>query len=227
MMGTVDVSPKIPKLDEQDIAAIAAILVRTIRAQDQITADHETIKICNERIAANNKVRMSAYKSLEVFGFDAPDDVNLWDIVHDAMPDEYDRAIAMARGLQPASLLVRMGDERAKPEKNVVRRSVPVRVAILEYLRTVGESGAKVGQIKEHLQDAYGLTVHEKTPGMTLYRLMKDGLARRVGRTWFAAGNDETDENEASEDNAADASEAGGAATPPNESRSSVTDLIG
>jgi hypothetical protein len=32
---------------------------------------------------------------------------------------------------------------------------------------------------------AFGETIHEKTVGMTLYRMSKDGLVTRDGHTWF------------------------------------------
>jgi len=34
-----------------------------------------------------------------------------------------------------------------------------------------------------------GITVHEKTVGMTLYRLLKEGVVTRVGRDWFFVPN--------------------------------------
>ena len=210
-METDDASVILPTLDEHDVAAIEAILVRTIRAQDQTNRDREEIKAANARIVDNAQIRDSAYQALRVFGFDGgPEGVNLWTLVRKAIGNaKYDRAIAVARGAQFPALLTQMGDDRPpteavvrvgvalgdSAEATVIKRSVPIRTAILGYLEALGERGAKVGQVKKHLAEAYGITVHEKTPGMTLYRLLKDGLVRREGRTWYAK-NEESEESE-------------------------------
>lgn len=204
-------APVLPTLDEQDVAAIVAILIRAFRAKEEIAEAREVMKKANERIAAANRIVSSAYGSLELFGFTTDDEnVNLWDLVREAIGEDYNRGIAIAQGSQMPPLLKKMSDGQPltgavqeslgigdKLEVTIVRRPVHIRAAILEYLRTLGADGAKVAQVKQHLADAYDLTVHEKTPGMTLYRLLKDGLVRREGRTWFAIPSIENKENEA------------------------------
>jgi hypothetical protein len=225
-MDTNDAPVILPELDEQDMAALEAILGRTIRAQDRQARDREELKIINERIAAAQKIRDSAYAALKVFGFEAPpvpegeQPVNVWTLVRAVMGAErYDRIIAVARGAEFPALLSKMGDDQppasakhenaalGEREANAVKHTVPIRVAILDYLRAVGEQGSNVAEVKRHLADAYGITVHEKTPGMTLYRLLKDGLVRREGRTWFAMPYTENKENEAPSGRTAGASE--------------------
>ena len=48
--------------------------------------------------------------------------------------------------------------------------------------------------IKEFIA-SQNIEMHDKTVGMTLYRLSKDGLARRDGRTWFYVAPKEETEN--------------------------------
>jgi hypothetical protein len=221
--------PTPPELDEHDTAAVKAILMRVIRAQDEIARDREAIREANARMVANNLSNARAINALQFFGFQTVEGVNIWHTVREAIGDEaYDGAIDEARGIIP-QLLPRMGISQGRAaiteqvaigdtvEATVVRKpQVQIRTAILDYLRSVGVKGAKAAQVRQHLSDAYGITVHEKTPGMTLYRLSKDGLVKRKGRTWYAVEG--KNENEAPNGNAAGASEAGGVAAPPNES---------
>lgn len=210
-MESDDAPVILPALEEYDVAAIEAILIRTVRAQDQRARAREEITAANERIASSSKIVDGAYQALKVFGFVEVPSENLWDQVREVIGQEkYGRAIAIGRGAQFPALLTKMGDDRPpseavsegvgfgdSAEATVVKRSVPIRTAILEYLGTVGDQGAKVAQVKKHLADAYGITVHEKTPGMTLYRLLKEGLVTKNGRTWIAAASNGTKENKA------------------------------
>jgi hypothetical protein len=61
----------------------------------------------------------------------------------------------------------------------------PIRELALERLKIAGISGIKAKQIREAVEAARGTKIHEKTVGMTLYRLSNEGLARCSGHTWF------------------------------------------
>lgn len=56
---------------------------------------------------------------------------------------------------------------------------------ILEQLSIAAESGSKAAAIRRHILDAYKTDIHEKTVGMTLYRLLKDQQVRRDGHVWY------------------------------------------
>jgi len=56
---------------------------------------------------------------------------------------------------------------------------------IIDCLRAAGASGTKAAAIREYIQNTYGQDIHEKTVGMTLYRLSQKGRVRREGHTWF------------------------------------------
>jgi hypothetical protein len=72
------------------------------------------------------------------------------------------------------------------------RPDVSIRDIVLERLRLAGSDGVKASEITAHLNSVRPQKVHEKTSGMTLYRLSQDGLARREGRTWFFVPQAET-----------------------------------
>lgn len=61
----------------------------------------------------------------------------------------------------------------------------PIREIVLQLLQTAGAQGMKAADIREYLERTYSLVVHEKTVGMTLYRLSKSDLVHREGFTWF------------------------------------------
>jgi hypothetical protein len=62
-----------------------------------------------------------------------------------------------------------------------------VRETVLERLKLAGDKGLKAADVRQYYEDTFSAKLHEKTIGMTLYRLSKENLARREGRTWFYA----------------------------------------
>lgn len=61
----------------------------------------------------------------------------------------------------------------------------PIKDIAIEQLSLAGRSGLKAAAIREYAERKYGLVMHEKTVGMTLYRLLKENLVHRDGHTWF------------------------------------------
>ncbi len=57
--------------------------------------------------------------------------------------------------------------------------------AAIEFLQKIYPRGLKATHIRALAQSHYGITAHEKTAGMTLYRLKKEGLVRRNGLYWY------------------------------------------
>ncbi|WP_024338672.1 hypothetical protein [Bradyrhizobium japonicum] len=60
-----------------------------------------------------------------------------------------------------------------------------VREFTIDALRVAGETGIKAADIRQAYESSRNVKLHDKTIGMTLYRLSKDDLARRDGRLWF------------------------------------------
>lgn len=61
----------------------------------------------------------------------------------------------------------------------------PIKAIVLDRLKTAGDKGSKAAPIRIHIERVYGGEIHEKTVGMTLYRLAQNGIVRREGQTWF------------------------------------------
>jgi hypothetical protein len=65
---------------------------------------------------------------------------------------------------------------------------------ILEFLQGAAALGSKAAPIRDFLKQQ-GINTHEKTVGMTLYRLSQEGLVRRDGRIWFFIPEDQRMKN--------------------------------
>ncbi len=75
----------------------------------------------------------------------------------------------------------------ASSENEAILERPPVKKIALDRLKIAGEEGSKASEIRDYIQKTYGGEIHEKTVGMTLYRLLKEGKVRRDKHTWFIA----------------------------------------
>jgi hypothetical protein len=210
MMTKPDNTLPSPALDEHDIAAVMGLLIRIMRIDEANKRDREIVAERQAALEERAPSRQKLVTALGAFGFETSDPdiwvkvrgaisedkyANAWKIAKDqplSNPSEQKKETEVAGGVD---LKVQSAiDIRSNTEK--VYLSVPkIADAILAFLRSRPDNGGSVGEIKKHLLNAYELTTHEKTPGMTLYRLSKDGLVHRKGRIWFATH--ETDQREA------------------------------
>jgi hypothetical protein len=74
-----------------------------------------------------------------------------------------------------------------KPEAVHLPASASIRELVLERLHLAGNTGARGHDIRQYIEKLRGETLHDKTIGMTLYRLSLDRLTYRKGRIWFLA----------------------------------------
>lgn len=56
---------------------------------------------------------------------------------------------------------------------------------VLDRLKEAGDAGSKAAPIQAYIESTYSKKIHDKTVGMTLYRLQQEGRVRRQGHTWF------------------------------------------
>lgn len=196
----------LPELDEHDTAAVIGLLIRVMRIDIANTRERELVAELNAALAQRVPVRKKYLEGIGAFGFNTTKS-DIWDSVKAAIgPKTYSNAWAIARAASEASeqkakeleeqpdvaqgarskvgpsLIGSDDHHRDKSDQQIPK----IGQAILEYLRSLHGLGAPVSVIKKHLSDTYGIETHEKTPGMTLYRLSKEGLVRRDGRSWFA-----------------------------------------
>lgn len=88
-------------------------------------------------------------------------------------------------------------------EENVVAQSVlprkpkmpKMRDIALDRLREAGSVGQKASVIQKYIENTYSVKIHDKTVGMTLYRLSKENLVHRDGQVWFFGSQNERSED--------------------------------
>jgi hypothetical protein len=189
----------VPVLEPHEADAIFAIIVRVIKCDLSNFDDKRKIAELQAGIESRSAGRPKLMAAIDAFGFEISDP-NLWERVRKSLGEEtflraYD--VAFPEGLpgEPTRADTPLSDRSGSMSEGTATTDVKefshepapkIGDAILRYLRSLSGRGAQVAEIKQHLLDAYGIETHEKTPGMTLYRLSKDGVVNRVGRTWFA-----------------------------------------
>lgn len=190
-----------------EILAMKILLARAIRSADAKTAIEEKQKALAIEYAEVEKRRISALNAFGAFGFELADP-HVWDRVKEAMGDEaYNQGFVLAGRGQAK----KENDSETSSDTNgrqseegeasvsvstLIEENAPtIRNIVIAQLASAGEAGAKAADIRKFIEQTYNQTVHEKTVGMTLYRLSKDGLARRDGHTWFSAKPEAETEN--------------------------------
>jgi hypothetical protein len=194
-----DIPATPPVLEDYEADAVFAILVRVIRTDLTNQSDKDKIAELQAAIDERLASRPKLMTALHAFGFMSGP--GIWDQVTEVLgKDRYNHAweVALPEKYGPARKIRATGSEPASTNpRSLIKGEVNARggseqappkisEAILTYLRSVGGRGVQVAEIKRHLLDAYGLVTHQKTPGMTLYRLSQQGVVRRDGRDWFA-----------------------------------------
>lgn len=95
----------------------------------------------------------------------------------------FDLAAETAVSGSPASI-----PEDTKPQNSTPLSNLPagtIRDMVLEEAQAAYPEPVRATPLRVRLEQRRGESLHEKTIGMTLYRLSKDGLVTRKGRDWF------------------------------------------
>jgi hypothetical protein len=95
------------------------------------------------------------------------------------------RQLATARAAATETPTAPPPSSTTAPPQSFTSPRPSLRQILLDQLKLAGAPGSKAVPLREYFQSTYGLVIHEKTVGMTLYRLLKEGLVHRDGHTWF------------------------------------------
>jgi hypothetical protein len=119
-----------------------------------------------------------------------------WDPVREALGTEkWNKALRIGRRQEKEAEEDQGDEDDYEPSDGEADRPVPsnIRDLVLARLKAAGPDGTKVAPIKNYIA-GQGIEMHDKTVGMTLYRLSKEGFARRDGRMWlFVSPKEETE----------------------------------
>jgi hypothetical protein len=72
----------------------------------------------------------------------------------------------------------------ALPNGSSNREKLPIRMMVLDELKRAYPNPVRAGPLRQALLDR-GINTHEKTVGMTLYRLSLNRLSNRIGLDWY------------------------------------------
>jgi len=175
-------------LRDHEKPAVFSLLVRQVEAQEVKAAADKLIEE-QRRISMDAQFVMNNIQTaLSVFGFDMKKP-KPWEAVREAIGTErYTEALKLGAAKPPlvadSQSETDSDDFELSDELNDEPTPPKVREIVLEQLIAAGSGGIKASSIKEHMV-SQGIELHEKTVGMTLYRLSRDGISRREGRIWF------------------------------------------
>jgi hypothetical protein len=197
-------------MSDDDQAARQAVVVRFLAAVGELYQREQEIERHEKRVEElraempplNERVQQ-CYQAANLFGFDLIQAAVAYMGLQDQGPIPGDIPVERA----PAPLQV------GKP------------FSIKDFILAEGKQAhphpVRASDLRKKLE-ALGHAVHEKTVGMTLYRLLRKGYFTRDKRDWLYVPDDQrgTQNKTPSDDQSEGALDfTGGAATPPNESR--------
>lgn len=136
-------------------------------------------EIEKEKSTVSDKLQ-DCIKFATLFGFDLPKEV---DEYFDKKMQENAHSAERPESPPPIELL---SIATGKPKT--------VRELVLEAAQLAYPNAVKATALHNQLEEA-GHRLHDKTVGMTLYRLSQDGYVRRKGREWFFVPESERAEN--------------------------------
>jgi hypothetical protein len=184
----------LPSLTDEDVVAIQTLLARYERVFQANKADVELSKEVAARLKEHQTQFDRLFAAFAVFGFERSDEV-FKQIMSVIGYDRYWNALERAGRKRPPPKELpppeKVEDEvvedmvDAEPVGNETPVSATIRDLVLRHLSDAKDKGTKAAEIRRLVEAQRQETLHEKTIGMTLYRLSRDGLARRDGRTWF------------------------------------------
>ncbi len=96
------------------------------------------------------------------------------------------QAILARRRARHAQWVARRRREEAEEEQTMPAPSMPkIKDIVIDRLKAAAEEGTKAAPIQKYITETYSRKIHDKTVGMTLYRLKLEGLAHKRGIVWF------------------------------------------
>ncbi|TQF29219.1 hypothetical protein [Bradyrhizobium sp. UNPA324] len=170
-----------------DEAGVLAILVKHARASFIRRAAEKSIEEAKAQIKEQDKATAACEATLRLFGYDLNEGAT-WDLL---MEKHRDRVFEVLQSEASTAKLLQAEDEDRPKDSDVppalpAKRQMPtIQEILLERLQEAGDKGSKAAPLRDYIQQTYSIEIHEKTVGMTLYRLLRKGLVRREGHVWF------------------------------------------
>lgn len=200
----------VPMLNDEDKAALFGLLARYVRLWDENDADKKMAAMIQARLASQTELFAKLRSAFSIYGYQTTAVGDFDRLRADLGQDLYAQAMR-AGGRQygdPASsplFILSMSDpkqieqqpveEADEDEAEDDQASRSIRDLVLERLKSAAPRGLKASEIRGYIEALRETQLHEKTVGMTLYRLSLDRLVRREGRIWFYVPQDAETKN--------------------------------
>lgn len=191
-------------LDDDDKVALGVLVSRIAKMQDVRKSFSELRDHADRNLKETNTTLKATRQAFAAFSFN-PEADDLWEQVKASIGvSAWNEAIHKGRAAfdpnyeeheqtPPESTA---GDEStevgppSQPTSQITEPPPPpmpsVREIVLEQLKGAGTVGLRAANIRDYVLRTYDKVLHEKTVGMTLYRLSLNGQARREGHVWFS-----------------------------------------
>jgi hypothetical protein len=176
-------------LDQLALASLAALIARWHLAWHRKEIQDAIAAKAKEEAARQLKVIHGCREACIALGYNPEDKVSWAPMLEDVYPV----ARAIFNKNRPADIppwgveAPQIEESKAKTPPPTPSEMPRISDIILERLREAGEKGQKAANIRQFISKTYSTEIHEKTVGMTLYRLLKRKDVRRNGHTWFIA----------------------------------------
>ena len=179
-------------MDDSEKQTVLGILAQYNRHYLTLQRD-KSIKIeVDARIDAATKRTADFRGAFKAFGFDL-DAAGFKTLSEAVGKDAYNAAVAAGQELfegksavdAPKQIELKAIEVPSIASQIATIERPKIRDAVLGLLGKAGEKGDGATALRKHIEADYHIELHEKTVGMTLYRLSNEGLVRRKGRTWF------------------------------------------
>lgn len=183
-----------------DDATRKAAIATIVDKRDALLKEKKDVRAERERLAARDREidreLADCRAAARVFGlsidFPAEDDGEGGSrsrLIYHLTPEQIVKATEAS-----SRAFAELQSKRQPKADAVIAKQVMPRIGdiVLDRLKAAGSDGSKAAPIQQYIETTYATKVHEKTVGMTLYRLSKEGKVRRDGHTWFFVPAGET-----------------------------------
>ncbi|MBI5261632.1 MAG: hypothetical protein HY852_07425 [Bradyrhizobium sp.] len=172
------------KIDPDDRAALVGLMTRHYRAWHE---RRHQLKIAEDATAAA-KVQADKISDIESglrgMGYDVSDNAVWKALLDEVREDIKQRVVAGPQPASASSYVVIEHQPQESPSPSTPKMP-KIQGILLDRLQEAGEKGSKASPMRQFIEDKYRIKIHDKTVGMTLYRMLTKGLVRREGHTWF------------------------------------------
>lgn len=173
-------------INDDDKPALLSLITRHVRVWEARKADQKIKEEVDKRLAAYPEEFKKLRTAFSLFEIDTT--VEGWgEPIQEAVGKAAYNEAARKGGRIVIDDEVPRNEEPenvAPPPIPALAPGAPVRELVLEQLKSAPD-GLKASEMRAHIERLRNETLHEKTVGMTLYRLSEGGLVRREGRVWF------------------------------------------